>query len=884
MSELLSLLTFITFCLAVMAFLGGIAFFKVRRLEQRLESLEQSSDSLDAPQVKTAHKTAHVETHETVHKTLHKTAHKTTDNLTTTDELTTDEAAPDLLKGSPAWVDWLVDNIKEHWMAWLGGACVGLAGVFMVAYSIEKQLLSVEARLVLAGLSGVVLHVVAEWLRRKKGADRVFAALAGGASIILYASLLAAFKLPQPPSSELIFIALALVSFATLWLALRHGPELAALGLLGGYLVPILVNTGAGQIEYALLYSVILTFFALWLLSYVERQWLWWGVVAGSLIWWLISFAADPSTGARSLYLWALAYLLLALPAFDWRLDTVRQPQDQGWLAEWRRSWQEKQPRALFIVLGFIVLAQAVTWSYEGIVGSSYVLLMALPLLLMRVAYKRPEYHSLVAALLLLTAWAAVASVVSWQDSQWQVRLMGAAYQQSLAVYLGMLVAFYVLMAAFIWRLATYFQAFWLGLGVGAPLLMLATAYYLLNPDTLTWTWGLVAALLGLSYAALALKWQSRDLGRDSKRDSRREISQVVLFSAAHLGLSLAAVIWFNQATLTLALAAQLVSLALLQRHFGLAPLGWLIRALLVIVLVRLTLNPWLLSYDSGSHWSLWTYGGTTLLTLIATWILKHEHKMQAWLQGGAAQLLVLTLAVEVRYWLYDGVIYQSLFSFTEASIYVLAWGAVALLYQWRARTGTTLTRFYRVLAHIHGWAALGLYVGYLLLMNNPWWAWPYLGTTPIWNKLLLAYGLPTLLLVAVVWQAKPAGWSAQHKRLASIAAAVNGWLFVSLQIRHLWQPTDALQLWKSTPMGELYTYSAVWLVMAVIALLVSIWRMSLESYRAGMLLLLVVVAKIFLIDMAELDGLWRVASFMGLGLTLLALAWVHKRYAERLS
>jgi uncharacterized membrane protein len=44
------------------------------------------------------------------------------------------------------------------------------------------------------------------------------------------------------------------------------------------------------------------------------------------------------------------------------------------------------------------------------------------------------------------------------------------------------------------------------------------------------------------------------------------------------------------------------------------------------------------------------------------------------------------------------------------------------------------------------------------------------------------------------------------------------------------------------------------------------------------MALLLVVVAKLFLIDMSDLTGLWRVASFMGLGLGLLALAWLHQR------
>jgi uncharacterized membrane protein len=48
--------------------------------------------------------------------------------------------------------------------------------------------------------------------------------------------------------------------------------------------------------------------------------------------------------------------------------------------------------------------------------------------------------------------------------------------------------------------------------------------------------------------------------------------------------------------------------------------------------------------------------------------------------------------------------------------------------------------------------------------------------------------------------------------------------------------------------------------------------------YKAGMALLGLVIAKIFLVDMAGLQGLWRVAAFMGLGLALLGLAWMYRK------
>ncbi len=39
------------------------------------------------------------------------------------------------------------------------------------------------------------------------------------------------------------------------------------------------------------------------------------------------------------------------------------------------------------------------------------------------------------------------------------------------------------------------------------------------------------------------------------------------------------------------------------------------------------------------------------------------------------------------------------------------------------------------------------------------------------------------------------------------------------------------------------------------------------------------VCAKVFLIDMADLTGLWRVLSFLGLGLALIGLGAVHRRF-----
>ena len=38
-------------------------------------------------------------------------------------------------------------------------------------------------------------------------------------------------------------------------------------------------------------------------------------------------------------------------------------------------------------------------------------------------------------------------------------------------------------------------------------------------------------------------------------------------------------------------------------------------------------------------------------------------------------------------------------------------------------------------------------------------------------------------------------------------------------------------------------------------------------------------VLKVFLWDAAGLDGLWRVLSFFGMGLSLLAISWLYARF-----
>ena len=65
------------------------------------------------------------------------------------------------------------------------------------------------------------------------------------------------------------------------------------------------------------------------------------------------------------------------------------------------------------------------------------------------------------------------------------------------------------------------------------------------------------------------------------------------------------------------------------------------------------------------------------------------------------------------------------------------------------------------------------------------------------------------------------------------------------------------------------------------ILLALGLRRGSAALRHAGMALVCLVVAKVFLVDMAGLKGLLRVFSFLGLGAALVGLGYAYRRFAS---
>lgn len=741
------------------------------------------------------------------------------------------------------YMDAFTEQLRELWMVWLGGLCVALAGIFLVRYSIEAGLLGPTARIVLAIITGIGLHALAEWLRRNLAAHPSFAALAGGASITLYAAFLAALDLYHLISPLVAFFAMAAVALATISLAILHGPLLAIIGILGGYAVPILVSDGSGSIVIAMVYALIISYAALLLMTRIYRPWLWQGMVFGAMCWWLISLMEGDADNFRGIYLAILAYGLLAIPKFDFLL---------------RRRTDSNLPLGSLIA---ILVACALSLLGEGLEPLSLMRWLPLTLIVLWVATQQSQLSKLPWCMLALQAGALILlsfGIDSPSDYLYKIDIDPPS-NSTILIFAAVMASVYS-GAAYLAVRAGQKSALWYSLGFLSPILWLAYCYLQITDMSTSLSWGGISLLIGLGYLILA--------GSEKVRSEPDAL--IWLTFSGHAAIALALVISLRDASLTLGIAAQLVSLTWLIKRFEITELDWLVKLVLTAIIVRLTLNPWIATYSADTHWSLWTYGGSTLLTALACYQIKTNQVLRGWLEAASIHLFILTVAMETRYWLYDGAIFSGNYDLVEAAINTNLWGALSLCYLYRAQFAESLQKWYLAMANV----LLGItIINYLISLTglNPWFGADPISSTPIFNILIPAYGLPVILALLFM--------KYHQRRLlyySAWMAGFGGFAFVTMEIRHLWQ--GSLNSYSPASSGELYTYSIVWLVAAVVLVLGSTAKNKPNLYKASMGFLGLVIAKIFLIDMSDLEGLLRVASFMGLGLTLLGLAFLHKR------
>jgi uncharacterized membrane protein len=213
-----------------------------------------------------------------------------------------------------------------------------------------------------------------------------------------------------------------------------------------------------------------------------------------------------------------------------------------------------------------------------------------------------------------------------------------------------------------------------------------------------------------------------------------------------------------------------------------------------------------------------------------------------------------------------------------ERAFYVLVWGAFALGALWLARTRRDVVALWAW--RISGGLAVALVLVVQVLLANPIFDKADVGHLPLANGLFLAYALPAVMAaLARRWiDVEP---NRNVALFVEVAASILAFAYVSFEVRHLFDPGFGRRGLGASGL-ELYVYSAVWLLFGVALLALGFLRNAAALRHAGMVLVCVVVAKVFLIDMAGLQGLLRVFSFLGLGAALIGLGYAYRRFGFR--
>ena len=146
--------------------------------------------------------------------------------------------------GAPTKRRDLESVIGGSWFNWVGIIAVTFGVAFFLKLAFENEWIGPGARVALGAAGGLALLYVAERLRAR-GLRQYAYVLSGGGLLILYLSVYAAHGFYRLINQPVAFLLMAAVTTTAVLLAVRHDAlAVAILGLVGGFMTPILLRTG----------------------------------------------------------------------------------------------------------------------------------------------------------------------------------------------------------------------------------------------------------------------------------------------------------------------------------------------------------------------------------------------------------------------------------------------------------------------------------------------------------------------------------------------------------------------------------------------------------------------------------------------------------------
>jgi uncharacterized membrane protein len=769
----------------------------------------------------------------------------------------------------------LEERLGARLPVWIGSIALALAGAFLVKYSFEQGWLSPAVRVAVGIAFGLAMLAGGEGLRRSS--PRVSQGLSAAGIADLFACLLAGTTLYGLISPAAGFALIALTAAVAVALSLRQGPMVALIGLVGGFLAPYLIHSGPASARNLFAYLLLLE--VGFLFAARRRGWTALAGLANACgLLWVVAWLAGPFRAPDGV--WLCLFLVLSAGAGAAAALAGRREARGGGAAGpllLARGTLALGLAALALVAGCAGYSPA-EWAFLELLAAAVLVLGLLDAELAGLAWVAAGV-----AAVLLVAW-------GWKDLAEPLRYLRTA------LVLGLLFAGAGQVGAWVRpRRGAPRPGLWGALSAAAGVAFFLLAYGATRDRPTGIPWGALALALALLYIGAAYAFVRRRAAVEgAAADLATPLAAVAV--AATTFVSLAVPLELERAWLAVAWALEVPALLWLAGRFRLPVLTALARGLAALVGLRL-FYPGVLDYPIGRlpvvNWLLYGYGvplaafaggsvlarrggdgktaaGLELEALAFAWALATLEVRQAFHPGepGAASAYLAELGTLALAWI------------------LLGWGAFAL--------GRRLGR--------GSLCAGGLAVAWVGLLGaalgpglaaNPLWEHRPVGETPVANVLLWAFGLPAAALAAAARElgrgdrSEPEGEVDRLARLSarafSIAALAGLFVLVTLEVRQAFRGT---YLDAGTASGaERYAYSAAWVLFATALLVLGIARRGAGGRTlryASLAVMMIAVAKVFLYDTSNLGDLYRVFSFLGLGASLLLLAFLYQRFVFR--
>ena len=775
----------------------------------------------------------------------------------------------------------LEKRFGTQWVVWIGGVALALGGIFLVRYSIEAGLFGPGLRVLAGALLALVLVGLGERARRREvsagmGAQASIAdipsILTAAGTTCAYADVWAAYALYHFLSPGVAFVLLGLVALATLAAALRHGPALAGLGLIGAYVTPALVASAEPNYWALYVYLAVVTA-AAYALARV-RLWRWLAITAAAFsVLWMFAGISDPRGGSLSAHAFH-AVAGFALAAYFLVAGLFKGPPIERGHAE---------PVSWGVLCGYLFGAFMLVLAtrHDGLALTTLFVLMAATV---AICWRTDSAFFAMPGAALLGVLVIVHWALSWwfitlvssygvlpSNLPWQIEIVGISSHTIFA--LGTALLFGV--AGYLAQERTeqvVLARIWSAVAVATPVLLLIGVYYRIAHFERSIPFAGIALLLAAAFA-----WATEKFW---KREQRAGISEATALFAVGAVASLALTLTFalERGWLTVSLSLMVPGIAWIADKRPVPMLRKLCGILVAVVLARVTWDPRIVGANVGTtpiiNWLLWGYGVPAVAFWIAGRIMRRQtDDVSSRSVDSAAILFTALLAfLEIRHLMNDGDIYRSSTSLGELGLQISTGLAMVIgLEHMRVRSNSV----------IHDWGArifaavafASILIGLLMTRN------PMLTGEPVgglfFNYVLLGYGIPAVLtavLARMIRNTRPQPYYIG----AAITAIVLMLIYLTLEVRTLFHGSVLIDPYMSD--AEDYTYSAVWLAFGVALLIAGIALKSQTARFASAAMVLLTIAKVFLHDLAGVEGIYRALSFIGLGLVLMGIGWLYQR------